>query len=60
MAIEVHIDLGGSPVRVGTLHPAARGPAMAFEYERAWLARRDLAMMSEIAVTGVAGAIVLT
>ena len=41
MAIEVHIDVGRSPVRVGTLHPADRGAAVAFEYERAWLARRD-------------------
>ncbi len=40
MPIEVHIDVGASPVRVGTLHPADRGAAVAFEYERAWLARR--------------------
>ena len=41
MVVEVHIDVAGAPVRVGTLHPAARGPAIGFEYDRTWLARAD-------------------
>ncbi len=39
MAIEVHIDVAGAPIRVGTLHPASRGPAVAFEYDRSWFDR---------------------
>ncbi len=41
MSIEVHIDWQGETHRVGLLRTASRGTTVTFEYDTAWLSRRQ-------------------